>query len=61
LQTYWGVHGTLPGWITNFHNFAVDPSGALYVADAFNNRVQKFVPRAGADQHRLVDQPITLK
>ena len=61
LQTYWGVHGTLPGWITNFHNFAVDSSGALYVADAFNNRVQKFVPRAGSDQHRLVDQPITLK
>jgi peptidylamidoglycolate lyase len=61
LQTYWGVHGTLPGWITNFHNFAVDPSGALYVADAFNNRVQKFVPRAGADKRRLVDQPLVLK
>jgi peptidylamidoglycolate lyase len=61
FQTSWGVHGNLPGWITNFHNFAVDPSGALYVADAFNNRVQKFVPRAGADQRRLVDQPLVLK
>ena len=61
LQTYWGVHGTLPGWITNFHNFAVDPSGVLYVADAFNNRVQKFVPRAGADRSRLVDQPLVLQ
>ena len=57
LQTYWGTHGQLPGWIYNFHNFAVDPTGILYVADAFNNRVQKFVPRPGADKARLVDQP----
>lgn len=61
LQTYWGVHGVLPGWINNFHHFAVDPSGILYVADAFSNRVQKFVPRAGADEHRLVGQPLVLK
>lgn len=61
LQTYWGVHGRLTGWIDDFHHFAVDPSGNLYVADAFNNRVQKFIPRAGADKLRLVDQPFVFK
>ena len=61
LQTYWGVHGRFPGWIDDFHHFAVDPTGILYVADAFNNRVQKFVPRADANKARLVDQPFAFK
>jgi len=61
LQTYWGVHGRYPGWIDNFHHFAVDPTGILYVADAFNNRVQKFIPRPDANKARLVDQPFVFK
>jgi peptidylamidoglycolate lyase len=61
LQTYWGVHGRYPGWIDDFHHFAVDPTGILYVADAFNNRVQKFVPRPDANKARLVDQPFVFK
>ena len=61
LQTYWGVHGRFPGWIDDFHHFAVDPTGILYVADAFNNRVQKFVPRPDANKARLVDQPFVFK
>ena len=61
LQTVWGVHGRYPGWIDDFHHFAVDAAGNLYVADAFNNRVQKFVPRADADKARLVDQPFVFK
>jgi peptidylamidoglycolate lyase len=61
LQTYWGVHGRYPGWIDDFHHFAVDPTGILYVADAFNNRVQKFTPRPDANKARLVDQPFVFK
>jgi DNA-binding beta-propeller fold protein YncE len=61
LQTYWGVHGTFAGAIYNFHNFSVDKNGTLYVADSFNNRVQKFVARPDANKDRLVDQPFVFK
>jgi DNA-binding beta-propeller fold protein YncE len=61
LQTSWGVKGTFPGAVDNLHHFAVDQAGDLYIADCFNNRVQKFVPRPGADKARLVDQPFVFK
>jgi len=54
LQTYWGVKGQNPGEFDNLHNFDVDAEGNLFVADAWNNRIQKFVPKKGADQMRLI-------
>jgi DNA-binding beta-propeller fold protein YncE len=61
LQTYWGVHGRFPGALDDLHHFAVDSAGNLYIADCFNNRVQKFIPRADGSPARLVDQPFVLK
>lgn len=54
LLTYWGMTGTAPGLFDNAHQFAVDSQGSLYIADAWNNRVQKFVPKANADRSRLL-------
>jgi hypothetical protein len=39
----------------------VDQEGHLYVADANNDRVQKFVPKAGADPAKLVRGELVLK
>lgn len=54
--TYWGVSGDAPGAFDNLHNFDVDSNGNLFVADAWNNRIQKFVARADADPARLIGQ-----
>lgn len=59
LQTYWGVTGDAPGAMDNPHSFAVDESGNLYVADAWNNRVQKFTPSEHADKSRLIAPDFT--
>ena len=61
LLTYWGMTGSDPGLMDNPHQFGVDSKGNLYVADAWNNRLQKFVPKAGADKTRLVGQEFTFK
>ena len=60
-QTEYGVKGTFNGAVDDLHNFAVDQTGNLYIADCFNNRLQKWVPEAGADKARLVDQPFVFK
>ena len=57
FQTSWGTPGTFDGAFTDLHYFTVDKTGNLYIADTFNNRVQKFIPKPGADKARLVDQP----
>ena len=44
----WGGLGNEPGKLHNPAGLAVDASGTLYVADARNNRIQKFAP----DGHR---------
>ncbi len=54
LKTYWGVTGDAPGAMDNPHDFTVDDEGNLYIADAWNNRLQKLVPKQGADPARLV-------
>lgn len=51
--TYWGAAGSFPGAFDNPHHFDSDQDGNLYVADFANHRVQKFVPRPGADRSRL--------
>jgi peptidylamidoglycolate lyase len=56
LLTYWGVQGDDIGEFDNLHSFDVDSSGNLYVGDAWNNRVQKFVPKADTDPLRLIGQ-----
>jgi DNA-binding beta-propeller fold protein YncE len=40
-----GGHGKVPGKFDFAHHLAIDSSGALYVAEIKNWRVQKFVPR----------------
>lgn len=54
LLTYWGMTGSAPGLFDNPHQFAVDSQGNLYIADAWNNRLQKFVPKPDADKSRLM-------
>jgi DNA-binding beta-propeller fold protein YncE len=60
LLYHWGVSGADPGLMDNPHQWCVDQAGNLYVADANNDRVQKFVPRAGADPSHLVRQELVL-
>ena len=40
-----GSHGKIAGKLDFPHNLAVDSTGALYVAEIKNWRVQKFAPR----------------
>ena len=40
--TGYGLSGGWPGWFRLAKAVSVDPAGAVYVADAFNHRVQKF-------------------
>lgn len=60
LQTYWGTTGSDPGSFDNLHNFDVDANGNLFIADAWNNRIQKFVPNEHADPARLIGQEFVL-
>ena len=56
LQTYWGVMGDAPGALDNPHDFDVDENGNMYQADAWNNRLQKFVPGEDVDSTRVIGQ-----
>jgi DNA-binding beta-propeller fold protein YncE len=38
----WGSNGSADGQLYNPYGVAVDSSGYVYVADTYNNRVQKF-------------------
>ena len=49
----WGTFGAFPGGIWGVHQFSVDSEGNLYTADVHVGRVQKFVPRPGADPAQL--------
>jgi len=57
LQYWWGTHGTYPGAFWEPHQVSVDPEGNVYVADSYNGRTQKFVPKAGADRAKLLSPP----
>jgi peptidylamidoglycolate lyase len=56
LKTYWGMYGVGLGQFDDPHNFAVDPSGNLYVSIYSTRKVglEKFEPKAGADKSRLI-------
>ncbi len=38
------IHGSLEGWFSVVTSVAVGPAGNVFVADFYNNRVQKFTP-----------------
>lgn len=58
LLTYWGTAGDFPGGFAGTHDFSVDSEGNLYIDVGFNHRIEKFVPKPGADRSRLVGQPM---
>lgn len=58
LLTYWGTPGKLPGGFNNAHDFTVDSDGNLYIVQAQNHRIEKYVPKPNADRSRLVGQPM---
>ncbi len=53
----WGVWGLKPGEVWGVHQFSVDQEGNLYTAEVDTGRAQKFRPKKGADQARLIGQP----
>ncbi len=54
LLTSWGVYGRFPEGFDDPHTFDLDSEGNVYLADTFNNRVDKFTPKPGADKSRLI-------
>jgi len=58
LQTYWGLGGTTEGTFQGLHDFHVDSEGNLYLNQALAHRIDKYVPKPGADRNRLVGQPL---
>lgn len=54
------MYGRGPGNFDDPHTIDVDSAGNLYVVEVYNNRVEKFVPREGADKSRLVGQKVIL-
>ena len=58
LKYAWGTQGSFDGGMSSPHGMSVDQEGNLYIADFFNQRVQKFQPRKGADKSRLIPRPI---
>lgn len=56
LVTSWGTFGVAPGCIFGPHGFDVDEEGSLYIAENYNDRVQKLRVRAdvAADDPRII-------
>ena len=54
----WGSPGRLPGRFEGPHQMSVDQDGNLYVAEVFNGRIQKFVPKPGADPAKVIGQEV---
>lgn len=61
LVSQWGTLGDEPGVTDNAHQIDVDNEGNFYVADANNNRVQKFVPKKNANKAQLIGKELVLK
>jgi tripartite motif-containing protein 71 len=57
----WAAIGSEPGVTDNAHQIDVDNDGNFYVADANNNRVQKFVPKKNAGKAGLIGRELVLK
>ena len=54
----WGAPGRVPGRFEGPHQMSVDQDGNLFVAEVFNGRVQKFVPKPGADPAKVIGQEV---
>ena len=54
----WGTPGNDYGHFNGPHSLTTDQDGNLYIAEVFAGRVQKFVPRPGADPAKLVGQQL---
>ena len=50
----WGTFGGQPGQIWGVHGFSVDNEGNFYVAEVYNGRAQKFIPRKGVEAWKLI-------
>ena len=61
LLSQWGAVGDEPGVSDNAHQIDVDTEGNFYVADANNDRVQKFVPKKNANKSQLIGKALVLK
>lgn len=53
----WGSFGAYPGGFWGVHGIATDQKGNFYTASVGNGRIQKFVPREGANAEFLVGAP----
>ncbi len=54
----WGTPGSDYGYFNGPHSITTDQDGNLYIAEVFSGRVQKFIPRPGADSAKLVGQQL---
>ena len=54
----WGTPGDGYGHFNGPHSITTDPDGNLYIAEVFAGRVQKFVPRPGADPAKIAGQQL---
>ena len=53
----WGSWGEYPGGFWGVHGFSTDQEGSFYTASVNNGRIQKFVPREGANPEFTVSRP----
>jgi hypothetical protein len=51
----WGKQGRGPGEFDWVHGIVVDSRGAVYAADTYGQRLQKFVPGAAASRYRPLE------
>ena len=54
----WGTPGNDYGHFNGPHSITTDQDGNLYIAEVFAGRIQKFVPRPGADPAKIAGQQL---
>ena len=54
----WGTPGDDYGHFNGPHSITTDQDGNLYISEVFAGRVQKFVPRPGADPAKIAGQQL---
>ncbi len=57
LLTSWGTKGDFPGGMADPHDFHVDSEGTLYVSNGHGHRIDKYVPKKGADKSLVIGRP----
>ncbi len=56
LLHHWGSFGGFPGGNYGVHQFSADSEGNFYTADVHIGRIQKYVPKPGANPDELVGE-----